>query len=179
MLAKFMTNFIWPSTQYFQIILVLSLLFGFNQTVIAQVTYSGTLLEESINSEQFQAPWDGPGSAMFNPATIAETKVFELSASRFSSLSGKTPSKVYMGAVNVYQGLCIGLGWFESISQTDGSSFSYLKSIFSSRIVYSWNNFAGSGSAFDFGLAYKVVTLDPFGIVQNKIGSNDLGIHIL
>jgi hypothetical protein len=124
-------------------------------------------------------PWDGPGSAPFNPAAIAETGMFDVMLGNFSAVSGKGSVQAFQGSVRVLDGFYAGLEWASAGSAVDGSNAVYQESALKPMLAFGWRDFAGPGYSLDIGGAYSIQTYSAFGAIETDTKSLDLGAHLL
>ncbi len=145
----------------------------------AQVGVSPSNLEGVSNWMEFQSPWDGPAAAFFNPAMVAETNRFDLSAGAVATESGKGGAEAYSASVAVFTGIYAGAQWVENGSVIDGSNAIYTESILSPTLAYGWKGIAGSGYSLDLGASFPCQNMNAFGAVSSNMYGLDLGLHLL
>jgi hypothetical protein len=126
-----------------------------------------------------QAPWDGPGAAIYNPAFITETRRAYAGASRYQSVSGKGGLTLGQAAAAVPGGLKLGLAWFENGNAIDGSNAIYLESILAPMLGWGTDALAGKDFRLGFAIAVPVREVNAFNAVKSTNLGLDAGVNLV
>lgn len=131
---------------------------------------------KTLASLQIQAPWSGPGAALFNPAHISETRVLYVRADRFQSISGKAGRESALGAVGLPFGVKAGLSSFREGQAIDGASAVYQE--YQMTPMAGWGGDTRGGFHLGFAAAVPFRGMNAFNAVKSRTHGLDLGATI-
>lgn len=126
---------------------------------------------------QFRLPWDGPGSALFNPSRLAEAKRGDawIAHSRYTAEGDAKP--FFQGAAKIH-GLALGLSAMGETRITYGRNAVIQTGSLVPMAAYAWEDIAGSGYSLGLGASLPMRTFDAFNVIETRLTSWDVGLEL-